>query len=1710
MKKTLSVILSLVMVFSIIAMIPFTATATELTGDGSADNPYLISDYAELKAFAEKVNLGQYDACAKLKNDIICKNDPNDTEYAKDWVPIGEKSSKAYKGTFDGQGHSIIGLSNQDISSAPDLAGLFGSVGSNGKIKNLSIKEANLKAKSRVGAVAGENSGTISYCANYSDMNVSSGANEVGGIVGYNNGGATITCCFNSGNITCSAENVYLGGIAGGNVSSTIENCYNAGDINATGTDMVQVGGITGENIYTNVKIENCYNVGGITGDASNTELVGALVGYNISLYGGEIKNSYYDYEYSLAYEASGIGYSDETVKSSYYRYYSGDNVIGTENDQMNFTDPSVWLLKANDGICYYYPHLKGFNLDGEGNQKDATNINRNDWPAAKYVNDLVYISNYAELKEFADMVNNQNKTNYSAIITDDIVCDDSAWIPIGQSNRFNGSIAGDGHTIKGLNNSDNPSDHAGFVGNFGGTTIENLGIIDATIVGYNYVGGIAGEKRGIFRNCYFTGSVSGTGSNVGGLAGRNGGLMERCYNKGSVTLTNNNNNTMCYFGGIAGYNSGTIRLCYNAGNITVISDANPYIRIGGINGSNEGGTVERCYNTGTITDMVYAELGGIVGNNAYGATVRNCYNVGDIYADNYSVAGIVGRNNSTVENCYNAGIVFGDHVHVGGVVSENYSGTVRNCFSDNTRGYVEGYDDDRGLYGAVPRVTEGENCENVSGLIPGLMTGTEALSSMTFSDPSVWLVKADCKDGDSLTMFYPQLKGFDFDEKGNQLSAEQISADNWPAKTKAKVYNWLGSDEYTYNRSAQGQRALVAVGGFDIPQGKPYEINWLYGMEPGQISDNIGSFQYSPTNYTRFYRVLIKEDGTVVETKYCAFLREQDTPVKYKVLTESGDYQDIDSPVNAGTYKAYFSFGAGHIPVAEKTFVIKPVSDEVVLTVAGNTDSKEYNASEHNVTGYSYSAVRGDNSVPNDEFNVTLNAGSEAIAKGTDAGTYYMGLTKNDFTVTSHNYSNVTVECDDGSIEITPKAVTVTAQDKTFTYDGTAHSWSGFDVDGLFGSDKINAVVTGSITFPSESPVENKIESYSFTTGKASNYDVTTVSGQLTMTNTSVDITITAASDSWTYDGKTHKNNNVTVTSGNLFTGDELVATASGSVKDVSDTATGNNPVKSGYKIMHGDKDVTSSYNITTVAGTLTVNRANITVRADNKSRRFDEDEPELTATVIGLAEGDDESLITYTIGRDSGDDVNTYTITPSGDAVQGNYNVAYETGSFQITKANLPTLTDAQKPTANKIVGDDKAHELVTAPESLPDGYTSIEYSLGNDSWSTDIPTVTDVGDYSVQVRYIADGNHESFIGSNIPVRIKDTYTVTWLDDDGTEFAKKTFVEDEDEPTVTDTPEKKADKQYTYTFDKWVKDDSSTVSNIVYNPTFSSTVNKYKIEFVNEDGTVLQSKEVEYGTVPTYNGETPTKKATAKYSYTFNGWDTEIEAVTGKTMYTATYTEAINEYEISFVNFDGSVLQTSTVTYGETPEYTGKTPTRDADDKYTYEFNDWDSEINEVTGEKIYTATFTATEIPVYSADSDTVEWTIGDNALIITIHRSYDDDKCFAHFVKVLINGKEVEVKAKSGSTIITIDPETLESLGAGAHTVTVIFDDGEYEMQLEICNADEPETAPEVVEIPKTGTEADVRIMVWLYSLSVFGIYCAGIFYTKKRNTKEEQE
>ena len=253
----------------------------------------------------------------------------------------------------------------------------------------------------------------------------------------------------------------------------------------------------------------------------------------------------------------------------------------------------------------------------------------------------------------------------------------------------------------------------------------------------------------------------------------------------------------------------------------------------------------------------------------------------------------------------------------------------------------------------------------------------------------------------------------------------------------------------------------------------------------------------------------------------------------------------------------------------------------------------------------------------------------------------------------------------------------------------------------------------------------------------------------------------------------------------------------------------------------------------------------------------------------------------------------------------------------------------------------------------KAAPKKAATAQYTYTFAGWDKEIVAVT--GDATYTATYTETVNK---------------YTVKFVNEDGTVLQSSEVAYGEVPAYTGETPVKAATAQYTYTFSGWDKEIVTVTGEATYTATFEATVNKYTVKFVNEDGTVLQETQVAYGEMPAYTGATPTKAATAEYTYTFAGWDRELAAVTGNATYTATYTATVNEYTVKFVNEDGTVLQEGKVPYGTVPAYTGETPVKAETGRYTYTFAGWDKEIVAVTGDTTYTATYTAN-------DKLTVQW-------------------------------------------------------------------------------------------------------------------------------------
>ena len=265
------------------------------------DGVYEISNAGQLYWFARLVNgyynsasdceVGQNTANARLMNDITVNTEINDS--ARKWMPICSESLR-YQGTFDGNGHSISGLyfpgtdtyndteanhyaaalvvytrtdgtvgsdGSRDGAYGDTFVGLFGFVGDNGVVKNLTVKHSSfLRGSMDIGVIAGTNIGTIQNCT--SEDNTVLGKNSVGGIVGSNNSwsdknnAALLQNCTNNSHVTAISQG---GGITGENyIDGAVENCTNNGTIDGDSG----IGGITG---VSSGDITGCTNSGNIT-----------------------------------------------------------------------------------------------------------------------------------------------------------------------------------------------------------------------------------------------------------------------------------------------------------------------------------------------------------------------------------------------------------------------------------------------------------------------------------------------------------------------------------------------------------------------------------------------------------------------------------------------------------------------------------------------------------------------------------------------------------------------------------------------------------------------------------------------------------------------------------------------------------------------------------------------------------------------------------------------------------------------------------------------------------------------------------------------------------------------------------------------------------------------------------------------------------------------------------------------------------------------------------------------------------------------------------------------------------------------------------------------------------------------------------------------------------------------------------------------------
>ncbi|MFR8190625.1 InlB B-repeat-containing protein, partial [Alistipes putredinis] len=250
----------------------------------------------------------------------------------------------------------------------------------------------------------------------------------------------------------------------------------------------------------------------------------------------------------------------------------------------------------------------------------------------------------------------------------------------------------------------------------------------------------------------------------------------------------------------------------------------------------------------------------------------------------------------------------------------------------------------------------------------------------------------------------------------------------------------------------------------------------------------------------------------------------------------------------------------------------------------------------------------------------------------------------------------------------------------------------------------------------------------------------------------------------------------------------------------------------------------------------------------------------------------------------------------------------------------------------------------------------------------------------EYQPNTKVFVDANGDNNLYAVWQVK---TYTVTWVDEDGTTLIDQKDYEYGAIPKFEGVePTKAADAQYTYTFKGWDKDYTEVKGNQTYVAVYEKTTNKYTVTWVDEDGTTLiDQKDYEYGAIPKFEGVEPTKAADAQYTYTFKGWDKDYTEVKGNQTYVAVYEKTTNKYTVTWVDEDGTTLiDQKDYEYGAIPKFEGVEPTKAADAQYTYTFKGWDKDYTEVKGNQTYVAVYEKT------TNKYTVTWVDEDGTTLI----------------------------------------------------------------------------------------------------------------------------
>jgi len=1031
-----------------------------------------------------------------------------------------------------------------DYSSGNDTTSFTGNFDGLGhSISNLSINRPDTDFVGLFGFASGSTLRNIGLV----DGSVT-GRDFTGALVGVHTLG-DVTDAYNTGSV---AGGYFVGGLLGYTETSVISRVYSTGDVNGSGTD---IGGLVG-GLWYESRINDAYATGAVTGDAS----VGGLVGQNVT--DSAITNAYALGRVTGNSNTGGLVGSNASGGTVTNGYYVGETSGQSDSGKGERLAAIAELTSAMPG---------GFDTAIWGNQDNRV---------APYLVDVETLSTYVgsdtaryTVISTLEQLQGLDDPDGRYALFDDIDAsytlnwnDGAGFAPLdwNAASGFTGRFDGLGHSIYELTINRPDSDAVGLFSQLdAGGEIRNLRLEDVSISGKDWVGALAASNTGgIIDNVSVSGDIGGRNV-VGGLVGVNesGSIITGSHASGEVEGDN-------AVGGLAGVNANGSEIIDSHAMV----DVSGGISVGGLAGFNTGGGIDGSYATGKVVGS--EEVGGLVGTNQHGLII-------DSYATGtaeglFLVGGLAGANveGGQIAKSHATGSVFGD-AYAGGLVGLLFDAEVAMSYA---AGNVEGNEYAGGLVGRL----EGSDNRISDAYATGAVTGHGSVGGLVGS----------ILDGATITNSFATgiVDGSDPDRAGGLVGESGASTITASFHRDAGHDNGLG----TLITDAEMRNPFTF-----IDAGWDFAHVWA----KSSLGENNGTMMLrdaGPGTFYADYVQLIGNRNRIYGDANSGIPGMSANSIGAGNITVNWG-STIDRTTNAGTY-AYSaenvldvstsSAGGVYVDYGTGTLTIDPR----VISLGG---SRTYDGG----TGLDASIFALNNLANGDSLTLSGIGAMADKSAGDDKMVTLGSLALGDNSGLAANY---TLAGGTHRVDIARAALALlgfTAGNKTYDGTSTAAITNTGSLDGIIGSDAVSFTHSGA-TFSDKHAGDDKTVTLSGVT--LAGADTVNYSIVPTATTTAdihkAALAVTVDDDSKTYDGQAYSGGNGIRYSG--FVAGEGEDDLSG---ELAFGGTSQGAVNAGSYTIAASGLTSGNYDITYTGGTLTIDRAALTLSTTDVRKTYD-----------------------------------------------------------------------------------------------------------------------------------------------------------------------------------------------------------------------------------------------------------------------------------------------------------------------------------------------------------------------------------------------------------------------------------------------------------------------------------------------------------------------